>query len=424
MELPLGLGINFFYGANQQTGIGELDINEKAITKKTWGGKLTLEFSPKSIIGYNLFVNSGYIDNISEERETQFMNSLDGFFDMGDVIIHPELGYGYYTQPYGEYNGDSAYFNPRCCGEAYNSGINEIVNIEIDIKKNVIGIPIKAQIYSLGPAIINRNASFVNTSTHNNADDYVRSNVDWDVNYRRAAFTHVHQLANNRRGFILAADKDIGKFKVGLRTNVGTEIENKHDVVTFEHKLNGQSRAGFNFWDAQSGPYGRLLYQYMQLFETLPITDTLSDYNKTFNVTDLDIRYKTELFGRGFIVTNYTSYQSVADHYSPVPYFTDAAFVRVVYNELLSYFNLSKEVTLIGHFGYHRAWGNDRTELSPENGQPINQTSWATGLGIDWNFYDNMGLYLRQLWMGHEDKNFVLDKFRGWETTFELKVFF
>jgi opacity protein-like surface antigen len=90
----------------------------------------------------------------------------------------------------------------------------------------------------------------------------------------------------------------------------------------------------------------------------------------------------------------------------------------------MTYYNLSREVTLIGHLGFHKAAGNERTELSPENGKPINQISWAYGVGIDWNFYQNMGLYLRQLWMGHKDKNFILDKFRGWETTFEIKVFF
>jgi hypothetical protein len=423
--LPGKFGLNFFYGANMQTGVGLLDLGQNAVTKKTWGGKVQRGFGKSATIGYNFFVNSGFIDNVSDDRETQFMNSLDAFIDLGSIIFHPEIGFGEYKQPYGKYNGDSAFFNPNCCGGPYDSGIDEMVNIEVSLKRNVIGVPLKFNIYSLGPDIVNRNASFVNTSTNNLAWDHRESNVAWDVNgLRRAAFTHVHQLANNRRGLILVTDFNIQRLKVGVRTNVGTEIENRHNVITFEHKLNSFSRAGFRFWDAQSGPYGRLLYQYIQLFEALPITDTLIDYRKTFNVTDLDLRYKTRIFNRAIIFTNYISYQSAGDKFSPLPYVTDKAFVRVFYNEFMTYYNLSREVTLIGHLGFHKAAGNERTELSPENGKPINQISWAYGVGIDWNFYQNMGLYLRQLWMGHKDKNFILDKFRGWETTFEIKVFF
>lgn len=423
-ELPANLGLNFFYGANMQTGVGLVEIDEKSITKKTWGGKLYYSFGSKNKIGYNAIVNSGFIDNVSSDKEAQFMNSLNAFLTLGDVTIHPEVGFGFFKQPYGQYNGDSAFFQPECCGGTYESGLDEIINIEVNIDKDLIGVPVKAQVYSLGADIVNRNASFVNTSTHNNADDYIRMNVEWDVNIRRGAFTHVHQIANNRRGFILGTDFDLGRLKMGVRTNVGKEIENRHQVISFEHKLNAFSRAGFNFWDAQSGPYNRLLYQFIQLFETLPITDTLVDYRKTFNVTDLDLRYKTRFLKKNLILTNYTSYQSVSDQFSPLPYFTDNAFVRVVYNELMTYYSLNKELTLIGHAAYHKAIGNNRTALSPENNKPINQTSWAFGGGLDWNFHDNMGLYARQLWMGHKDQNFKLDRFKGWETTFELKIFF
>ena len=36
----------------------------------------------------------------------------------------------------------------------------------------------------------------------------------------------------------------------------------------------------------------------------------------------------------------------------------------------------------------------------------------------------NVGLYIRQRWMKYEDTSFTKDKYKGWETTVELKAFF
>jgi len=36
----------------------------------------------------------------------------------------------------------------------------------------------------------------------------------------------------------------------------------------------------------------------------------------------------------------------------------------------------------------------------------------------------NTGLYIRHRWMNYEDRNFSLDKYKGTETTVELKIFF
>jgi hypothetical protein len=46
----------------------------------------------------------------------------------------------------------------------------------------------------------------------------------------------------------------------------------------------------------------------------------------------------------------------------------------------------------------------------------------ATGLDVQMS--KNVGLYLRQRWMSYKDASFAKDRYKGWETTIELKAFF
>lgn len=111
------------------------------------------------------------------------------------------------------------------------------------------------------------------------------------------------------------------------------------------------------------------------------------------------------------------------DKFSPIPLFDSEAFLRSFYQEFLVFFNVHRKVTLVGLLGLERNIGNNRTELA-ENGKPIDQTGYGYGLGIDYDIDKKTGLYIRQRWYSFEDKNFVLDKFKGYETTVELKIFF
>jgi hypothetical protein len=192
----------------------------------------------------------------------------------------------------------------------------------------------------------------------------------------------------------------------------------------FYHKVNPWSRAGFYYWTPRGGPYGKLLGNYIQLLERVPITDSVIDYLKTFNVFDIEARYKSTFLGKPVILTNYISYMSASDKFSPIPYFTNNAFVRVFYNEFMAYYQMFKNTVLVGHVAYQKSVANERTQLSPETGKPMNQETLGLGLGIDWNFAPMMGLYFREMWMTHRDRNFLLDHFEGFETTVEVKVMF
>ena len=429
-DMPGGFGVNFSYGVDGQTGLMPFypadTVNNVGGTKKTLGGRIYKKNS-KYVFGATGILNNGYIYNVQDYHETQYMYSADGLVALGNVTLSGEFGATAFTSPFGKYNGELAGSGTPWDTAVYKSGVDFLGQLKVVVKKEAFGVPLRMNLYSLGANYINMNAGAFNTSTYNTAASYLQVNSDWDVAMRRGFIADLGQSANNRRAAEISTQLEKGKFKVSIGTQVGTEIQRQDsstNQIMFYHKLNPWSRASFNFWTPQGGPYHRLLGNFIQLLERVNITDKVVDYNKTFNVFDIDSRYKSSLFGRDMIFTNYISYQSSADHFSPAPFFTDKAFVRVFYEELITYYHLYKNTVLVGHVAYNKAVANNRTTLSTENGKPINQDTWGLGGGIDWNFAPMMGLYFREMWMTHRDKNFSLDHFQGFETSLELKIMF
>jgi opacity protein-like surface antigen len=67
---------------------------------------------------------------------------------------------------------------------------------------------------------------------------------------------------------------------------------------------------------------------------------------------------------------------------------------------------------------------NTQTELDTISGKPRNQQGFSYAIGLDLQLSKNVGLYLRQRWMNYQDFNFSLDRYKGMESTVELKIFF
>jgi hypothetical protein len=54
----------------------------------------------------------------------------------------------------------------------------------------------------------------------------------------------------------------------------------------------------------------------------------------------------------------------------------------------------------------------------------INQMGHSYAIGIDYDINNYTSVHWRNKYMDHKDKNFVNDKYSGFESTFELKIFF
>jgi hypothetical protein len=429
-DLPGGFGLNLSYGVDGQTGLyvpsTSTNLDVVSGTKRTLGGRAYRKVRGHEF-GITGIYNKGYVDNISNFREMQYMYSSDATVVLPNITINAELGATAFTNPFGKYDGRLAGSGQPWDTMEYKSGVDFLGQLRFMIKKGVLGIPLRVNLYNLGANYINANSGAFNTSTYNNSAAYIQVNQNWDVAMRKGFIADLGQSANNRRAFEVSTQLEKGRFKVSIGTQVGSEIQKQdsaNNQVMFYHKLNPWSRGGFNFWTPQGGPYHRLLGNYIQLLEKVQITDNVVNYKKAFNVFDIDARYKASFLGKSIIFTNYLSYQSANDKFSPLPYFTKNAFVRVFYEELISYYQLNKSTVLVGHLAYNKAVASYRTTLSSDNGKPINQDSWALGGGIDWNFAPMMGLYFREMWMTHRDRNFSLDHFQGYETSVELKVMF
>lgn len=412
-ELPLGFKFGVIYGATRSTA--DNPAATLFSSKQTFGASIGKKLGKHSI-GLNAFFNNGYIDNISTLKETQEIYSVDGTLNYEAIKITGDIGFGGFQTPEGRWM-DSNY-----TGIPYKSKLNEAILIKALLSKKVIGIPLGLNIYSMGKDITSSTA-ILNSGGYNTAYEIMNNNILWDLALYRGVITQADQISNNRRGVILQTDFDLKRLKISITNQVAREVENRYNVVTFQQRLNDYSRSTFRYWDAESGPYGRLLYQYITLYERINITDSVIDYLKTFNMLDINLRYKASLFKKPFIITNFINYSSAGDKISPIPSLSQNAFVRTFYNELMGYYHLNSKLYLIGHVGFQKIVGNNRTELAA-NGKPIDQTGWGLGTGLDYNFAAKAGLYLRYLYMTHRDSNFELDKFRGHEISLELKVFF
>src|SRR5690606_32338836 len=154
------------------------------------------------------------------------------------------------------------------------------------------------------------------------------------------------------------------------------------------------------------------------------ITDSITNYKKGFNNIELLLKYKFSLFNRDLILLNFNNIATIRDGFSVTPKFSNEAFIRTFYEDITIAYALGKKYMIVANAGVEIAKGNNRVNISPENGKTIDQIGYGISGGIDYDFSKNAGIHLRHRYMTHKDANFILDKFKGHETTFELKIFF
>ncbi len=191
------------------------------------------------------------------------------------------------------------------------------------------------------------------------------------------------------------------------------------------------------------GPYSRLIADYRRSWENIAITDENPDYNKKFMMVDLSLKYKLQVAKKDLIITAFGRANAVSDKANPLALFTDKAFVRQYFEEVMMFYHLHPKFTVLGIANFEQAFGNDRTELADENGElilgggkdknlpmasangkAIKQFGTGYGLGFDWDFTSRASIDFRYRVYTHEDKSFTKDKFAGQEMSVEFKLFF
>jgi hypothetical protein len=402
-RLPLGLGFTAIYGRSAQSA--SFDRLAMQYPSLLYAGRVDKQFGPLKI-GVNYYNQWGYTDRVNYIDDKTQVITGDIRFKKKGINFYTESGAGRVLNP----------SNTNAWGFAFMTAF--------DLDKSLVKIPLQLKLYSVDVNV----GSLVSSSLNSNPN-IVSGGYGNDPLYATAATfvnvaQEVGQIANNRTGLSLKLEKAFGKLNVNLATAISQENQNLYDTITIQHRVNAFSRSRFKPWYQAGGPYGTLKSVWMRTYENIYITDSVHDYKKGFNGLDLTLKYKFRIFNRSLIVMNYNNYNSIQEGLSAIPQFSSKAFVKTFYEEFSMFYQLSRRYTLVGFFGMERVMANTRTKLSTENGKPVDQTGRGIGFGIDYDFADNAGLYLRHRWMQHEDKNFVLDQFKGQETTIELKLFF
>lgn len=360
-------------------------------------------------IGLTYYKKDADIDRFSNTADDSEIYSLDWNVKHRGYRSYTEIGMGRITNPSTTGNWGLAF------------------STKLEFTRKLSPYPITVEYYnidhdiaSIDGSIINSNANYEDGGANNDFlfDNMLLINMNQEVG----------MISNNRQGINLKGEMVIGDLKIELGYALSQEKENLYDTVTFQHKANSFSRSRFRPWFQAGGPYKRIKSYWLTTFETVTITDAANnistDYKKGFNNLELMLKYKWNVGGKQLVALLFNNYTSMQDAFSVLPEFSDGAFIRTIYQDITLAYKLGRNYNILVNAGWESAKGNNRTQLSTENGKPLDQTGWLIAAGIDYDLTKNTNIHLRHKWYGHKDVNFVLDEFKGTETVFEFKLFF
>ncbi|HSZ26062.1 MAG TPA: hypothetical protein VK766_10100 [Cytophagaceae bacterium] len=412
--LPLGVNVRALYGRTNLNTTVANSLNSSP--SATMGGRIEKIIFTRKVsgkIGGNFYRKAANTDRYSGIQDNQTLFSVDGEVRVKKIDFSGEVGRGTIANPLQP--GGSATTAGHSSGMAFVG--------RAELSRAVTAFPISLEYYHINNNYVSLDGSVMNSNTTVNSGGYGNSYI-YDPYLLVNVSQQVGQLANNRQGFSLKTEGSVKKLKYQLGLSGSQELQNLHDTITFQHRVNSFSASRFRPWYEAGGPYQRIKSVWLTTFETMTITDTLKNYKKGFSNLELLLKYKFKLFNRDFVVMNFNTFNSVQKNFNAIPVFTNKAFMRLFFEDLTGAYKLGKKYNLIGNFGYEMVKGNNQTQLSPVNGKPINQRGFAFGGGIDYDFLPNAGIHFRLKYMTHKDKNFTLDQYRGFESTVELKIFF
>lgn len=424
--LPWAFNWTVLYGRTNRSAIQANQISD--FPSQTYGARIAKNVFERNFdgdFGLNYYKKDADIDRTSGTSDDQEMLTTDFKIKTKGFKVESEFGVGRIVNP--NTNGD--------WGTAF--------AIKGAATKKAIPIPVSLEYYNISHNVASLDGSILNSNVNAEdggvANEYLYDNMLY-VNLAQ----EVGMIANNRQGITLKSEAKVGNLKIEVALAASQEKENLYDTITIQHRVNAFSRSRFRPWFQAGGNYGRIKSFWLRTFETLTITDEPSgvstDYKKGFSGLDVFLKYKARWFNKNWVLLSFSNFNSIQDRFSIIPQFNaDNAFVAQMYEDLTLACEVRKGLTLEGNFGVEKVVGGTRIQMADANGIEItsggvnvydangftmDQIGYAYGFGIDYDFTKTAGIHLRHKWMTHEDKAFTNDKFKGHETTFELKIFF
>jgi hypothetical protein len=400
-DLPLRTGFKMFYGKSNLTSTYDraladypLNIFAVRVSKKI----------KAHTVGINVYNQFGYATRSASIRDNRSVTTIDASLKFPRWSLYSENGIGRLNNP----------AMPDKTGFAFSG--------EVLLSEQLTYLPLSLKMYSVDHYVVSLESAVLNSNTSTPQGGYGAS-AEYDNTTYRNILQQSGMMANNRIGAVFATEKKLNRLKISLAWAASVEKQNVDSVITFEHKDNAYTRSRFNPWVQSTGPYGRIGNRFRQVVETIVVTDNSTISQKGFNTVDFGLNYKTRLFQKELILMNFISYGSIQDGFSLVPKSGDNVFVNSVYEEISIFWKIHQKLT-VSSFGLFQGNNGGTNTQHALNDKPIRQQGSGYGFGFDFDFDENAGLFLRHRWFWHKDNNFEFDKFRGTETSLELKIFF
>ncbi len=439
-KLPGGLAFDLFWGKTQPNGglPGAIDDPYKSIPPTLDAGSVptylgfngTARVLPSFITGgkigrsfgekrqsfyYNLIHSQTSLDSINSEKRVYQVHTLSMDLKFAEIRMIGELGAGSYKSP------------------TYDRKWGEALMLRFSIPKTYTFLPLDIQFYQISKNFFNQNGEI---STNSNPEILEDAGVIAGANGAGGQLALVNQLVHNRRGVNINTGIKVGWAEFNAGWGLSKEIDATSTFLTYVHRVNGLALSRvYNPFPAGAtsptifGPYNRKSSFFRGVSEIVFTTDldpatALALNKKYFNAVDLQAKFNATLADRALYFFYLGSFGSVKSKASPIPSFDDNSYLFVQYHEFDIYYEIFPKFLITGYFGIENARGGTFTLWDAESQLPLDQLGTGIGLGFDWTVAENAGIYFRHRWMKFEDRSFALDKYKGRETTIEMKIFF
>jgi hypothetical protein len=400
---------NFSFSA--MVGKTQFDGGLSAIPNTSVGGRLSKSYAGSDgLLSLNTFNNDSYLDSLGKQKAGFNMVTGEIKHQFKRVKLFSEIGLGR------RYAGTTT----SKWGEAIS------VKVSGDILKKVAT---EFHFYRISPNVFNNSSIFINSSIQQTVQTNSTQTQPVLIPVS-SALLPIGQLSNNRQGIELNAQLDFGRLKNSIGYSNAMELENLSPKITYTHAFNNLALSRFWRWDFPSevGPYKNLNKIYRSVFETMYVTELDADgkplYKKYFNTIELNSKYKTKLLKRELYLFYLGSINSVQNFASPFVVFGEKALMRAYYHQVESYLKINHRLVWTNYVSFERIIGNYQTEVNADTRRPKNQKGLSLATGFDLQLSKGVGLYVRERYMEYKDKSFALDRYKGFETTIELKAFF
>ena len=404
-KMPNGFSGAFMYGKTQLNG------GLSPLPNSSYGGKIRKDYK-SNFISFNTFNNSSYTDSTQIATVGFNVATIEFKNTIGKTVIRGEVGAGR------NFSNDII----SDWGEAIS------VKFEYPIQDKY---PTEFHVYRISPRVLNNSATFINSAIDQSILATSSVGVQPVLPAVASAMVPIGQLVNNRQGFDVNAQINIGRLKTSFGYSNSTELENISSKITYSHPINSLVLAHFWRWDFPSniGPYNNLSKIYRTVYETVNITKVDAETRlpidrKYFNSIEMNMKWKGTVFNRDYYLYYLGQFSSAQSTASPITVFSEEALLRTYYHQLESYIKLNKSLVWCNYAGFERIIANYDTETDILSKRPKNQTGYSLATGFDIRMSKGAGLYLRQRWMQYADASFKDDQYKGFETTVEIKIFF